>query len=83
VLTHPHAPGHQVLLAGERYGVELPWPPGVHRVAETLSLPPTATARGPITWVHPPEPDALALCREVDVLAAVRTVLRTAGPVHS
>lgn len=83
VLAHPYAPEHRVLLAGERYGVELPWPPGVHRVIETLLLPPTVTARGPITWLHPPEPDALTLCREVDVLAALRTVLRTAGPFSS
>ncbi len=83
VLAHPYAPEHQVLLAGERYGVELPWPPGVHRVSETLLLPPTVTARGPITWLHPPEPDALQLCREVDIVAALRTVLRTSGPFPS
>lgn len=83
VLAHPYSPQHQVLLAGERYGVELPWPPGVHRVTDTLLLPPTVTARGPITWVHPPEPDALRLCREVDVVAALRATLRTSGPVPS
>lgn len=80
VLAHPDAPGHQVLLAGERYGVELPWPPAVHRVTESLLLPPTVTARGPITWVHPPEPDALTLCREVDVVTALRAVLRGSPP---
>ncbi|MGH3697491.1 MAG: hypothetical protein ACRDRX_26505 [Pseudonocardiaceae bacterium] len=82
VLAHPDVPEHQVLLAGERYGIELPWPPGVHRVSETLSLPPTVTAHGPITWVHPPEPDALQLCREVDIVTALRTVLRDSSGVE-
>ena len=67
---------HRVLLAGERYGVALPWPPGVHRASGTLPLPPTKTAGGPVTWVHPPEADALRLCREVDVFGALRTALR-------
>lgn len=75
VLAHPDAPEHRVLLAGEPYGVDLPWPPGVHRASGALPLPPTQTPRGPITWVHPPQPDALRLCREVDVFAALRTAL--------
>ncbi|MGH3777964.1 MAG: hypothetical protein ACRDRR_19895, partial [Pseudonocardiaceae bacterium] len=75
-LVHPDTPEHRVLLAGERYGVALPWPPGVHRASGTLPLPPTKTARGAVTWVHPPEADALRLCREVDVFAALRTALR-------
>ncbi len=29
-----------------------------------------------VTWVHPPEPTTARLCREIDVFAAVRTVLR-------
>ncbi|MCA1695768.1 MAG: hypothetical protein LC749_14140 [Actinobacteria bacterium] len=78
VLVHPDAPEHRVLLAGEPYGVGLPWPTGVHRVGGTVSLPPTKTARGPVTWVYPPEADALRLCREVDVFGALRTALR--GP---
>ncbi|MGH3571820.1 MAG: hypothetical protein ACRDUW_08330 [Pseudonocardiaceae bacterium] len=43
-----------------------------------MSLPPTKTARGPVSWVYPPEADALRLCREVDVFGALRTALR--GP---
>lgn len=76
VLVHPDMPEHRVLLAGERYGVALPWPPGVHRTTGAFPLPPTMTPRGPITWVHPPEADALHLCREVDVFGALRTALR-------
>lgn len=75
VLTHPYAPEHRVMLAGEPYGVMLPWPPGVHRITGTLLLPPTVTPRGPLTWVCPPQPDALRLCREIDILAALRTAL--------
>ncbi|MGH3934295.1 MAG: hypothetical protein ACRDS1_04850 [Pseudonocardiaceae bacterium] len=40
VLAHPNTPEHRVLLAREPYGVDLPWPPGVHRVTEPLPLPP-------------------------------------------
>jgi len=75
-LVYPETPEHRVLLAGERYGVALPWPPSVHRASGTLPLPPTKTAGGPVTWVHPPEADALRLCREVDVFGALRTALR-------
>ncbi|MGH3804926.1 MAG: hypothetical protein ACRDTD_33235 [Pseudonocardiaceae bacterium] len=80
LLAHPYAPEHQVLVAGERYGVSLPWPPGVHRVTATLLLPPTMTLRGPITWIHPPEPNALRHCREINVAAAVRTALSDPPP---
>jgi hypothetical protein len=76
VLVHPEAPEHRIVLAGERYGVALPWPPGVARGTGALLLPPTVTPRGPITWVHPPQPDALRRCREVDVFTALRTALR-------
>lgn len=76
VLVHPDTPEHRLLLAGEPYGVTLPWPPGVHRATGALPLPPTRTPHGPVTWVHPPQPDALRLCREVDVFAALRTALR-------
>ncbi|MGH3882699.1 MAG: hypothetical protein ACRDRY_11565 [Pseudonocardiaceae bacterium] len=75
-LIHPDTPDHQIVLAGEPYGVVLPWPPGVQRATVALPLPPTMTARGPITWVDPPEADALRLCREIDVFAALRTALR-------
>ncbi|MGH3911474.1 MAG: hypothetical protein ACRDRM_11655 [Pseudonocardiaceae bacterium] len=63
-----------VLLAGEPFPVALPWPPGVHWVATSLLLPPTMTPRGPLTWARSPHPTALALCREIDVLSALRTV---------
>lgn len=75
VLVHPDTPEHLVLLAGERYGVALPWPTGVHRGTGTFPLPPTMTPRGPVTWMYPPEEDALQLCREVDVFTALRTAL--------
>jgi hypothetical protein len=74
-LVHPDAPDHHIILAGERYGITLPWPPQVHRVTGVLLLPPTVTPRGPITWTRPPQPDSLRLCREIDVFAALRTAL--------
>jgi hypothetical protein len=77
VLANPYVPKHHVLLAGERYGVELPWPPGVHRTTGAPLLPPTMTPHGPITWIYPPEPDALQHCREIDVITAIRFVLGT------
>jgi hypothetical protein len=80
MLTHPYAPGHRVLLAGEPYPMPLPWPPEVRRVAPNLLLPPTMTPRGPLTWARPPDPTALALCREIDVLAALRTALDESPP---
>lgn len=82
VLAHPDAPEHQIFLAGKRYGITLPWPPGVHRVTAALLLPPSMTPRGSITWIHPPQPDALRHCREIDVIAALR-VLRTSPPGSS
>ncbi|HKR49082.1 MAG TPA: hypothetical protein VJT72_05780 [Pseudonocardiaceae bacterium] len=82
VLAHPYAPEHRILLMAERFGVTLPWPPGVHRVTGTLLLPPTVTPRGPITWTQLPEPDALQLCREIDVLAALRTALNDPSAPH-
>ena len=78
VLVHPDTPAHRMLLAGEPYGVGLPWPTGVYRASGAVSLPPTKTARGPVSWVSPPEADALRLCREVDVFGALHTALR--GP---
>ncbi|MGH3885414.1 MAG: hypothetical protein ACRDSZ_02410 [Pseudonocardiaceae bacterium] len=43
-------------------------------------MPPIKTARGLVTWVHPPEVDALRLCREVDIFifAALHTAVREA-----
>lgn len=75
VLVDPDAPDHQVLLAGEPYGVALPWPPCVHRITGSVLLPPSTTSRGPVTWVHRPERESLQLCREIDLLAALRTAL--------
>ncbi|MGH4025185.1 MAG: hypothetical protein ACRDRV_11465 [Pseudonocardiaceae bacterium] len=77
MLAHPTLDSHQVIVAGERFGVPLSWPPGVHRIVTgTLLLPPTPTAHGPVRWVRPPGPLALKLCREVDVRAALSTVLQ-------
>jgi hypothetical protein len=82
VLAHPYLPEHRILLVAEGFGVALPWPPGVHRVTGTLLLPPTVTPRGPITWIQLPEPDALPLCREIDVLAALRSALNDPPASH-
>lgn len=76
VLAHPALPDHRVIIAGERFTVPLVWPTGVHRVTGTLLLPPSITAYGPVCWACPPRPDALRLCREIEVLAALRTALR-------
>ncbi len=76
VLIHPDTPEHRVLLAEERYGVALPWPPGVHRTTGIFPLPPTMTPHGPIAWAQPPDGDALRLCREIDVFGALHTALR-------
>lgn len=75
-LIHPEAPEHWVILAGGRPEVALPWPRCVHQNTTTLPLPPTMTAHGPITWVHPPHADALHQCREFEIFAALRTALR-------
>lgn len=75
MFVHPYAPEQRILLAGEPYPVPLPWPAGMYRVSTSVLLPPTMTPRGPLTWARPPHPDALALCREIDVLGALRTVL--------
>lgn len=75
VLAHPYTPEHHLILTGERFGAPLPWPPSVHQVTGALMLPPTMTPRGPITWIQPPRHDSLHLSREIDVFAALRTVL--------
>ncbi len=80
VLANPQLPAHRVILAGDPDTVPLGWPTGVHRVSDTLLLPPTVTARGPVFWVRPPEPNALRLCREFDVFAAVQAALRHQPP---
>lgn len=75
VMAHPSYPEHHILLAGERYGVTLPWPVGVHPVTGAVSLPPSLTRGGPVLWIRPPQADSLRLCREIDIFAALRTVL--------
>jgi hypothetical protein len=81
VLVHPEVREHWFVLAGERFGVVLPWPLGVHHfTGGHLLLPPAVTPGGLVTWVAPPLSDALRLCREVDVFAAVRTALRELRP---
>jgi len=80
VLAHPYAPEHRIVLTGERYGVRLPWPAGVHRITGVLLLPPTVTPRGPITWTRTPREDSLRLCREIDLFGALRTALGDCSP---
>ena len=75
VLAHPDTPEHHVILTGEKFSTPLPWPPGVHHITDTLTLPPTTTPHGPITWIRPPHPDSLHLSREIDVFAALRATL--------
>lgn len=75
VLAHPATPDHWVLLGAEPFPVALGWPPGVHRISTRVLLPPSMTPYGVLTWVHPPQPDALRLTREIDILAAIRTAL--------
>lgn len=77
VLAHPDVSGFRVVLAGEPFDAALPWPSGVSQVTGMLPLPPTVTPCGPVTWVDlPAGAEALRLCREIDVFAAVRTALR-------
>jgi hypothetical protein len=80
VLAHPSTPEHHLVLAGERYGVTLPWPPQVHQVTGVLLLPPTVTPRGPITWTQHPQHNSLQLCREIDIFGALRTALSDFPP---
>lgn len=75
VLADPYGPEHHIVLTGERYGVTLPWPSNVYQVTGAVLLPPTMTARGPITWVQSPSKDSLRLSREIDVFSALRTAL--------
>lgn len=76
VLADPRVPEYQVLLAGEPFGISLPWPPGVHARCGEVALPPTPTPLGPVTWQRPPVGPDLRACREFDIFAAVQTVLR-------
>ncbi|MFN2478787.1 MAG: hypothetical protein ABR615_06395, partial [Pseudonocardiaceae bacterium] len=60
-----------------------PWPPSVHEVTGALTLPPTMTSQGPITWIQPPCQDSLRLSREIDVFGALRTALSAPGAIGS
>ena len=75
VLAHPYTPEHHLILTGERLPAPLPWPPDVHQITGTLTLPPTTTPRGPITWIRSPHQDSLHLSREIDVFGALRAIL--------
>lgn len=81
VLVHPGESEHRILLVGEPFGAALPWPAGVHTIGGAVPLPPTATVLGPVCWLRPPHDPDLATCRELDVFAAVRTVLRDVAQV--
>jgi hypothetical protein len=75
-LIHPETPEHWVMLAAARCEGTPPWPRWVHRAITTLPLPPTMTPHGPITWVYPPQANALHQCWEFEIFAALRTALR-------
>ncbi|MDQ4034023.1 MAG: hypothetical protein M3332_17975 [Actinomycetota bacterium] len=76
VLIHPDAPGCGLVIAGEPYGVPLPWPATVQVVTGMLPLPPSQTPHGPVHWYQHQPHHPLATCREIDVFSA----MRTAGP---
>ncbi|MGH3897803.1 MAG: hypothetical protein ACRDTA_06015 [Pseudonocardiaceae bacterium] len=78
VLVHPDAAGCGVVIAGEPYGVPLPWPETVQVVTGMLALPPSRTPQGPVGWYHQAPTQPLANCREIDVFAAVRTAEQAA-----
>lgn len=76
VLAHPHVPEHLILLAGEPFGVPLPWPDEVQTATAPVPLPPTLTSAGPVTWVHLPDSHALRSCREIDIYGALHTLVQ-------
>ncbi|MGH3772168.1 MAG: hypothetical protein ACRDRW_12360 [Pseudonocardiaceae bacterium] len=76
LMIHPDAPAHRVILAMERHSMAPPYLRSVHRTTGALPLPPTTTPCGSLTWVRPPQPGPLRLCREFEVFAALRTALR-------
>lgn len=78
VLLHPDAPGCGVVIAGEPYGVPLPWPEAVQVVTGMLVLPPSRTPRGPVHWYRQAPTQPLGICREIDIFAAIRTAGRAA-----
>ncbi|MGH3777374.1 MAG: hypothetical protein ACRDRR_16880 [Pseudonocardiaceae bacterium] len=78
VLLHPDAPGCGVIIAGEPYGVPLPWPDAVQVVTGVLALPPSRTPNGPVYWYGQAPIHPLATCREIDIFAAARTAAKAA-----
>lgn len=76
VVADPGVPEYRVLLAGEPFGIPLPWPPGVHALCGEVALPPTPTPLGPVCWHRCPTCPDLRACREIDIFGAVQTVLR-------
>lgn len=72
VLLHPDAPGCGVVIAGEPYGVPLPWPEAVQVVTGMLALSPSQTPHGPVRWYQAPH-HPLDTCRKIGIFAAVRT----------
>ncbi|MGQ0719277.1 MAG: hypothetical protein ACT4NP_18575 [Pseudonocardiales bacterium] len=79
VLVNPSAPLERTLVAGEPYGVPLPWPGGVRLVTGALALPPSATPCGSLRWEQLPPDPSLAGCREIDIFSAVHTTLHAAA----
>ena len=82
VLLHPDAPGRGVVIAGEPYGVLLPWPEAVQVVPGALTLPPSKTSHGPVRWYRQAPTHPLDTCREIDVFAAVRKAGRAAQRLY-
>ncbi|MGH3925541.1 MAG: hypothetical protein ACRDTT_22240 [Pseudonocardiaceae bacterium] len=79
VLVNPGAPQERTLVAGEPYGVPLPWPTGVRLVTGTLAVPPSTTPFGSLRWEQLPPDQRLSGCREIDIFGAVHTTLRAAA----
>ncbi len=79
VLVNPCAPQERTLVAGEPYGVPLPWPGAVRLVTGALALPPSTTPFGPLRWEKLPPDPSLAGCREIDIFSAVHTTLHAAA----
>lgn len=52
VLIHPDAPGCGLVIAGEPYGVPLPWPATVQVVSGMLPLPPARPHTGRCTGIN-------------------------------
>ncbi len=78
VMLHPDIPGCGVVIAGEPYGVPLPWPEAVQVITKTVMLPPSWTPLGPVRWYSQAPIHPLTVCREIDVFAAMRTAGQTA-----